>query len=312
MVRDARAVLGGDEPIRAMGAHCTVPFTCSFGAWCGRDAPPAPAWPVSLLPDTAGKKLAASVTASGIVDLMDVPADTMTTPKLARIHAATISGEPYHDAGAITAETGGWAWPRTYLDFETIQFVIPRWVGTRPFEQVPFQFSAHVQQEDGSVDHQAFLSIDGDDPRRACADALSILPSTGAVIAWNAPFERSCLLGLAELFPDLSPSLKSLAERLVDLLPVVRRHYYHRDMRGSWSIKAVLPTLVLSGYDELGEVRSGTDAQAAYHEAVDPSTSAERRAVLCAAMLDYCARDTEAMLLVLARLQRPVLACANV
>ena len=206
--------------------------------------------------------------------------------------------------GAIRAATAGWAWPRTFLDFETIAPAIPRWVGTGPFQQVPFQFSAHVESADGALDHIEFLSIDGSDPRRACAEALAGLPAEGAVVAWNMSFERSCLLGLARHCPDLAPALESLAARLVDLLPLARRHYYHRDMRGSWSIKAVLPTLADIGYADLVEVKSGTDAQAGWLEATDPAASAERREALRMALLDYCRRDTEAMILVLAALTR--------
>lgn len=305
VVAAARELLLGEEPVREVGAHCDTPFACSFKSWCGRDLPPGPEWPVSLLPDSAGKKVAAKLLASGVADLMSAPPDAMTSPKLARVHAATLSGVAHHDAAAIAAETAGWAYPRTFLDFETIQFAIPRWVGTRPFEQVTFQYSAHIEQAEGSVSRRAFLSIDGSDPRRACAEHLVGLPAEGAVIAWNASFERSCLVGLAALFPDLAPALTSLASRLVDLLPVTRRHYYHRDMRGSWSLKAVLPTLGVPGYDDLGEVRTGTDAQAGYLEAIDPATSDERREALRVALLAYCERDTEAMLVILHRLTRP-------
>ena len=304
VVDAARAVLAGDEPIREMGAHCDVPFACSFKAWCGRDLKPAPSWPVSLLPDMLGKKTAARLQEQGIADLMQAPAEAMPSVKLARVHAATLSGVPYHDAAAIIADTKGWSYPRIFLDFETIQFAIPRWIGTRPFDQVPFQYSAHIQQIDGSVEHHAFLSIDGDDPRRRCAEQLVTLPTAGSVIAWNAGFERSVLLSLAALFPDLAAALGSLASRLVDLLPVTRRHYYHRDMRGSWSLKAVLPTLGVPGYDDLGDVRSGTDAQVGYLEAIEPATSDDRRQSLRLALLAYCERDTEAMLVVLDRLAR--------
>jgi hypothetical protein len=76
-------------------------------------------------------------------------------------------------------------------------------------------------------------------------------------------------------------------------------------MRGSWSVKAVLPTLGVPGYDELGEIRSGTDAQAGYLETIDPDTSSERREALRLALLAYCERDTEAMMIVLDRLTRP-------
>jgi hypothetical protein len=226
----------------------------------------------------------------------------MHSEKLRRVHTATLTGQVWHDVQGIRAETAGWAWPRTYLDFETIQFAVPRWIGTRPFEQVPFQFSAHVQQGDRSLEHCEWLSTDGLDPRRPLAEALLQLPATGAVIAWNAGFERGCLIGLAELFPDLAAALTSLADRLVDLLPLARRHYYHRDQRGSWSIKAVLPTIAPElAYDTL-DVQSGTDAQQAYLEAIDPGAAVERKAELRRGLLAYCERDTLAMKVILEKL----------
>ncbi|MXO70280.1 DUF2779 domain-containing protein [Alteraurantiacibacter buctensis] len=304
VVAEARAVLASDEPPIERGDHCISPFTCSFIGWCSRNEPEAPEWPVDILPDAAGKKVAAKLKTGGIADLTQVPADEMPSPKLSRIHHATVTGEVWHEAEAIRAATAGWAWPRTYLDFETIAPSIPRWLGTRPFQQVPFQFSAHIENADGTMTHSEFLSLDGGDPRRACAEALARLPQEGAVIAWNMAFERSCILGLARHCPDLARVLESLADRLVDLLPLARRHYYHRDMRGSWSIKAVLPTLADIGYADLVEVKSGTDAQAGYLEATDPATSRERRGAIRDALLDYCRRDTEAMVLVLTALTR--------
>jgi hypothetical protein len=296
----ARAVLIGAEPEREMGAHCDTPFACSFKTWCGRDRPPAPEWPVTLLPDAAGKAVARKLATEGVSDLLDVGPDRMPTAKLARIHAATLSGFPYVDRHAVQAETQGWAYPRTFLDFETIQFPVPRWLGTRPYEQIPFQFSAHVINADRHRIHHACLSIDGSDPRRGCAEALAALPDVGAVVTWNASFERGCLLALAALYPDLADTLRSLADRIVDLLPVVRRRYYHRDMRGSWSIKAVLPTLAPElAYAGLDRIQSGTDAQAAYLEVVHPETPDDRRADIRASMLAYYARDTEAMIAVL-------------
>lgn len=290
-----------NEPDIDMGPHCNDPFTCSFKTWCGRHAPPSPPWPVSLLPDAKGKELARHLTANGVLDLTEVPADAMPNPKLERIHKATVTGEIYLDSKAILRETASWAWPRTSLDFETIQFVIPRWIGTRPYQQIPFQFSAHIVEEDGSVRHHEFLSLEGSDPRRVCTEALVALPTgEGAIIAWSASFERSRLRELASEFPDLAEDLEAMAARVVDLLPVVRRHYYHRDMRGSWSIKAVLPTVAPElAYEGLDNVQSGTEAQSGYLEAINPGTEQGRKEELRASLLDYCERDTEAVLVIL-------------
>jgi hypothetical protein len=304
LVLAARMILGGDEPVRQMGAHCDDPFACSFKRYCGRDRSAPPLWPATMLPDTSGKALARVWAERGIDDLTAIPADAISSLRHARIHTATLTGVAYRDREAIAQETDGWAWPRMFLDFETIQFAIPRWLGTGPYQQVPFQFSAHILASDGSLSHHDYLSTDGTDPRRACAEALVALPGeAGAIIAWNAPFERTCLLDLARQFADLGPALTAMSDRLVDLLPVARRHYYHRDMRGSWSLKAVLPTLAPElGYEHLSDVRSGLEAQTAYLEAVDPATTPERRQQIRTALLAYCCRDTEALLVLLERL----------
>jgi hypothetical protein len=195
-------------------------------------------------------------------------------------------------------------YPRTWLDFETIGFAVPRWVGTRPYQQVPFQFSAHVEAEDGFIEHREFLSLDGRDPRRACAEALvAMLPAEGAVMGYNAGFERGRILELADAFPDLAGHLRAMAARIVDLLPVTRANWYHRDQRGSWSIKAVLPTVAPDlDYSSL-DVSDGMMAQSAYIEACAAGTTNGRKKALDSALREYCRRDTEAMIILARNLE---------
>eukprot|EP01037_Dinobryon_pediforme_P014554 gene14554-14677_t len=297
VVSAAKAVVRGAEPDIATGPHCAAPFSCPFIAHCGKDDPPPPAYPVELLPGQAGKRVAAELKASGFDDLRDVPAAVPLDGRLRRILDATRSGEAYLDAPGVRAELSGWAWPRYYFDFETVSFAVPRWLGTRPFENVPFQFSCHTVHEDGAMAHDGFLDLSGDDPARACAEKiLSVIGSVGAVVTYSAGFERSCLRGLAARFPDLAPRLLDIAERLVDLLPVVQEHYYHRDMKGSYSIKDVLPArLPELSYKALDGVADGRAAQEAYKEAVRPATTPERRDALGRQLWDYCALDTLAM-----------------
>lgn len=293
VVRAARAVLAGPEPEAPLGDQCDAPFACEFTAHCHAALPVGPEWPVTLLPHGGGRKWRAR----GIEDLLAVQGEALS-PLHARVHRATATATPYHDPDGARAAMADWAYPRIWLDFETIAFALPRWVGTRPYEQVPFQFSARVEHAGGAFDHVEHLHPDAGDPRRALAEALSRLPGTGAVIAYNASFERGVLRRLAATFADLAVTLDSLADRLVDLLPIARAHWYHRDQRGSWSIKAVLPTIAPSlGYDAL-EVKDGGAAQDAFREAIDEECTAERREALAAALRAYCGRDTWAMVVV--------------
>lgn len=296
-VAAARQMLGGPEPDHPVGAHCEAPFTCEFMGYCHHDLPAGPDWPVTVLPGGAGKRWLEK----GIQDIFALDAALLTSATHQHVHWATVTDTPYHDVDGARAAISAWAYPRTWLDFETIGFVLPRWIGMRPYAQAPFQFSAHIEAADGSIEHREFLSLDGSDPRRACAEALlALIPDQGAIIAYNAPFERGCIAELAATFPDLAEGLNRLNDRLVDLLPVTRNHWYHRDQRGSWSIKAVLPTVAPHmNYASL-DVKDGMQAQQVYLEAIHPDCSQERRQAIDAGLRLYCGRDTEAMI-VLAR-----------
>jgi hypothetical protein len=142
-----------------------------------------------------------------------------------------------------------------------------------------------------------FLDIAGQDPRRAFAESLvDAVGSVGMILVYNAAFERGVIMQLAEQFDDLAPALHAIARRLFDLLPLTRENYYHPAMKGSWSIKRVLPTIAPDlDYGNLESVQSGDMVEPAYFEMVDPETTAERKAELRDALLLYCARDTLAM-----------------
>ncbi|AHF00309.1 hypothetical protein THITH_16655 [Thioalkalivibrio paradoxus ARh 1] len=100
---------------------------------------------------------------------------------------------------------------------------------------------------------------------------------------------------LADAFPEQAQALRAAMERIFDLLPVARAHYYHPEMRGSWSIKAVLPTIAPDlAYDDL-KVADGGMAQEAFAELIQADTSVQRREDIRDALLRYCERDTLAM-----------------
>lgn len=293
VVTEARRVLAGEEPVCAMGDHCSKPFTCEFSAHCASRVAPGPQWPVTILPNGTGRKWALQ----GIEDLLALEEGSLS-PRDARILAATRSGEPFHDPKGARQRMCEWSFPLAYLDFETINPAVPRWIGTRPYQQVPFQFSLHLEDEGGAMTHREFLCADGQDPRLPCAQALiASIPSEATIVAYNAPFERRVLRELARDCPVYAELLLDMEAKTVDLLPVARECWYHRDQRGSWSIKAVLPTMSDLDYEAL-EVKDGGNAQEAFLEAISPATSPERRWALEQALKAYCERDTWAMVLV--------------
>ncbi|HQE40545.1 MAG TPA: DUF2779 domain-containing protein [Zoogloea sp.] len=294
IVAELHAVVAGPQPTVATGPHCKKPYDCPFIDHCKATEPPAPEYPIALLPHAG--KLAAELTEEGFRDLRDVPLNRLRTDKHRRIAAATRSGVAYVSP-QLAPTLDAIPWPRHYLDFETISFVVPRWLGTRPWQQLPFQFSCHVEHRDGRIQHQEFLDISGESPLAGFVEAVqAAILKDGPILVWNQAFEASRLRDMAGMFPEQADALYALVDRMIDLLPIFREHYYHPDMRGSWSIKRVLPTISPElDYGDLA-IGNGGDAQQGYLRAIDPNLSSEEKEQLRRELLDYCERDTRAML----------------
>ncbi len=296
-VSGARSTLSGNEPCIEMGSQCDDPFECPFKAYCMRDMdmPEEPEYPLDVLYRMSSKKKD-ELRALGYHDARQIPSHYLND-KQSMIQQVSKTGKASFDGRAAKQEMAALPYPRYYLDFETIAFTVPRWADTSPFSpQVPFQWSCHIEYALGQLHHEMFLDVSGTDPRRVCAETLiKVLAGEGPVLVYNQQFEKGRIAELAQRFPDLESALLSINERVVDLLPMARQHYYHPAMKGSWSLKAVLPTIAPDlGYDQL-EVGDGEDAQNAYCEIVDRNTSEKRRQELTQGLREYCKLDTLAM-----------------
>ncbi|MCL2123294.1 MAG: DUF2779 domain-containing protein [Desulfovibrionaceae bacterium] len=279
-----------EEPVQTPGDQCETPFSCPFWDYC---APETTEYPVESLPYIGSQ--AEVLRAQGLRDIRDVPDSVPLSTKQRRVRDVTKSGR-----AVLSVEAGvvinNLPWPRWYMDFETIDFAVPEWAGTRPYQQIPFQWSCHVEAADGSLRHAAFLADDVADPRRAFAESLiPAMSGAGPVLAYNAGFEKSILHATAAAFPDLAGELHAIAARLFDLLPLARKHYYHPEMRGSWSLKSVLPTVAPElSYAELS-VSHGEEAQSAFLEMLAMEKGSADRGTLRRCLLEYCERDTYAL-----------------
>jgi len=294
-VESAKKTLASkSEPAIAPGDQCNHPFVCDFIHYCS-PVEEGVQYPIEILPYVKGNNTVAQLQADGYKDLRSVPADRLSHPKHIKVHTATLSGKAILEPEAVT-KIQALPYPRYYLDFETIGFAVPIWAGTRPYKQLPFQWSCHIEQADGTISHQEFLDVSGNDPREMFAKTLvEAVGEKGPVIVYNAGFEGGRIRELAQAYPELSSKLLAIIDRFFDLLPLARSYYYHPDMKGSWSIKDVLPTVAPEfNYANL-EVGSGLMAQEAYKEAIDSKTSAERKEEVRQAMLKYCEQDTIAM-----------------
>ena len=296
-VTEMREVLVGDEPEIAVGPQCSSPYDCPFQDYCW---PPMPDYPVSSLPGKG--PIVQALLGEGIEDIRDIPAGRLTNPNQERVRRVTVAGIEELDPKAAEL-LNSLPYPRYHLDFETAGPTIPVWAGMRPNQQVPFQFSCHIESDENTLTHREFLDTTGNPPMRPLAEAMiDALGDEGPVFMYTG-FERRVIHNLIHWLPDLKAPLSRIVDRLVDLYPIVKEHYYHPDMQGSWSIKKVLPAMVPElQYSDLDGVSDGMAASNAYLEIIDPETTGERKAQLEAELKRYCHLDTLAMVKVAQRL----------
>lgn len=213
----------------------------------------------------------------------------------------TLNNQTYIDAHSIRDFMRQLSYPLYFLDFETMQMAIPEYQGTKPYQQIPFQYSLHyIEYEGGPLHHKEFLGISGQDPRRACAEQLcQDIPLNVCTTAYNKGFECGRLSELAAAFPDLADHLLNIRDHIVDLLtPFQGGMYYMPAMGGSFSIKSVLPALFpndpsLDYHNLPGDVHNGGEAMSIFPLIKDMNPSEQQRARQ--SLLKYCELDTYAM-----------------
>lgn len=276
-----------------VGVHCQRPHRCPFYGTCHEDEVEHP---LHTLP-RADPRLRRRLAGLGIADIREIPADFDGLSALQRrVRDCLVRGLPFVDPD-LTRELSAIPYPIHFLDFESCSPPLPVIPGTRPFEQTPFQWSDHVLLADGREEHHEYLHDLRTDPRRELAlSLLDALRGAGAIVVYSG-FEARTMRALAEALPDLGELLLEHAEtRMVDLHRLIHAHYYHPNLRGSFSIKDVLPVVVEGfGYDDLA-IRDGSQAALAFSEITDPDRSQGDRELLRGQLKAYCKRDTEAIM----------------
>lgn len=291
-IADVKRVLERPEPPDTpIGPHCVEPYDCPFKPLCWRALPKPSVFDLPGLWDERWR----------LLDEGHVSPLAPTFPPLEGVDARRLealrTGKRWIDRDAIRAAVAGWGWPRYYLDFETIGSAMPEFLGARPYEQIPFQFSCLVQEGPGApLREAAYLHGDRHDPRPGIVGPLvEALGDQGPIVAYNAKFEAKCLETLARFSASHADRLRAAAARLVDPLPILRAAVYDPKFGPSFSIKSVAPALLGSrSYGELA-VKDGLEAQRAYRSSIDDRTAPARREQLRRDLLEYCRKDTEEM-----------------
>jgi hypothetical protein len=284
-----------------VGPHCTSPRDCAFMDRCWPEVPDDHVTNLYMIQ----KKKAAQFAEAGWIKIQDLPDDLKLSAIAARQRRSLRAGTMIVEKNSLLASLQNLNKPIAHIDFETVAPAIPVWNGCRPYDNVPVQLSCHFVDSFGNIRHHEWLTSDDRDPRPAIGHALiDACEGARTVTAYYSKFEQTCIRLIADVCPEIAPRLLEIADNIVDLLPIVREHVYHPEFRGSFSIKSVLPVLVPGmSYAELPISEGGT-ASATLMRMMFRSEEFDEleREKLRENLLQYCKRDTEAMVALTERL----------
>lgn len=295
-----------EEPSIEIGTHCFKPYDCDCLNYCWKDVPEYSIFDLANI----RKDKAFRYYKDGIVtfdDIRDI-ADFSTGQQVQILSEQRNTTIIDHDA--IREFVDGLSYPLYHLDFETFQQAIPEFEGVSPFQQIPFQYSLHIENTDGSLDHKEYLGEEGKDPRETLANRLvEDIPTTVTVLAYNMGFEKMVIKGLSKMFPELEDQLMAIHNNIKDLMtPFQKKHYYTPTMRGSFSIKYVMPALIPEmelAYKNLEGIHNGGEAMSAY-ATLHLIEDAQERQKIRDSLLAYCKLDTLSMVKVLVKLRENI------
>lgn len=293
-----RLLNSAEEPDIDLSINCKSPYNCGFWNYCSKHLTSPSVFDLYRM--RLSKKFEYYYKGQASYEDLISNGNITNEKQLRQMEYALEDKGTYIEKDNIRHFLNTLSYPLYFLDFETMLPVIPEFIGTRPYEQIPFQYSLHyINGENGMLRHKEFLAEVGIDPRRALAEQLcNDIPMNVCVTAYNKSFECNVLKRLAEAFPDLADHLLNISENIQDLLvPFQSGWYYNRAMGGSFSIKSVLPAIFPNDpeldYQSLEGVRSGSDAMNLFPKTqyMEPAEQAVARKNL----LKYCELDTYAM-----------------
>ncbi len=252
------------------------------------------------------KKTGEIINQIGSYDIKDIPPNLFPNGAKAIDVDCHQCNKEYIEKVPIRKWLTGLEYPLYYLEYETLIPAITLFDSTRPFQQIPFQFSLHVQESlNAELKHFEFINKEQSDPREAFAKALvELCGKSGSMIVYNQGLEMACNRELANDFPQYADELLAINDHVVDLLkPFKKRWIYSPKQQGSASIKYALPAFTDLKYEDMS-IANGQEAMDGYLAFAKGNMSPNQSHILWKNLSEYCKLDTYAMVELLEMLKK--------
>lgn len=290
-----------DEAIRTVQADdsndidkCIKPKECPCISICHHNLPEYSIYDINYFSRSVSK--VRQLISEGIESVYDVPKDfPLSEMQRFQVDVAQ-NGEVVIDTAKIKQDLDGITYPLYFIDYESYNPAIPMYDGYKPFDQMPFQWSLHIQKmPDGKLEHYEFIETEQVDPIPSfLAELQKHIGSQSSLVVWNKTFEGTQNKRMGEIHPEFNEFCEDMNNRMYDLMDIFKNQWYaDPKLKGSFSIKNVLPLLVPElSYDGM-EIGEGATAMMSWYEMVYGNTidTDETRSNL----LKYCELDTLAM-----------------
>jgi len=300
-VKEMNAMLGDNSiPNINISPHCSNPYGCSFTGHCWQHVPENSVFSYKGIKGDTKWELFNS----DIVTVEDIP-DSYKLNNTEQLVVSSAKNKTSHiNKDIITSFIANLNYPLYFMDFETLFMVsLPIYDKTSPLQQIPFQYSLHIKKsKDSNIEHMEFLAEAARDidPRiEFIENLIKVIGTEGDILVYNATMENGRLREIKELLPQYSGQIDNMINRVVDLMSIFRsRHYYTNDMKGSYSIKKVLPALVPELSYEGLDIADGGLASLSFMKLFDEKDT-EIIKKTRKDLLKYCELDTLAMVEIL-------------
>ena len=290
-----------------VGNQCKNPYPCEYLEKCSSPEKNINEVSYKILP-YYGKALDEYCIENNISKLVDVPEDQLQSSRKDYANNYHYIIQQAHKSNKawinqdIKNHFKDWVWPFYFMDFETVQQTVPVIQNTKPFEQLPFQWSVHKwDKPENDIEEFSFLEFENQSMELNFLDKLvKTLGNKGTIFVHNHPFEKSVLNKLKEK-PNLNHfanDIENIIDRIVDTLALTRHNFYSPEMFGKYSLKKIvkgIPTNITYESDDEQSVSDGGDAQLAWFICTDPISKKEDKDKMKQELIKYCAKDTRAM-----------------
>ncbi|MFC1659178.1 DUF2779 domain-containing protein [Pseudomonadota bacterium] len=288
-----------------IGCHCNSPFECDYKHECWKHIPK-----YSVFDLYTEKEGVEQIYKCYGADIRNIPEEKHPINVKNIDIRSYLEDKEHINKEEIKSFLNTLEYPLYFLDYETVAHAVPPFNNSRPYQQIPFQFSLHVQEGRGEqLKHIEYLHKNRTtDPRKSLTQKLiESCKDKGSILVYYENFEKTRNKELAELFPEYKEQLENINNRIVDLYtPFKNRHIYNHKQKSSASIKYTLPAFTDMTYQDM-EIKKGDEASNRYLKYLQNKLNKEEENTLFKGLDNYCKQDTLAMVKLLEVLEEKII-----